>query len=476
VTPPEYDSEQTASPRRQTGTGLAARFTLRLGLMTLLIAVVAGVLFLQGAEKLNRDAAAEARLDMAVTSSAMLARRHQMSASPLPEISGRHADAGYGAGVSYAKGPVALGDGQEELRIYQLKPGEGIPTVTLFAPAVDDSDATDQLLVLVILVLGGLVIMTVVFGAMTARRVAEPLRTMIDDVMAISRGRYDRHIHAEGAASEVAFLARAVDRMVHDLVEGQETQRKLDKSQREAESMRELRRNLQPMTVSPPTGFSISTCLIEAAGAGTGDFVDAMTDTQGFCTLVVGSTATRGMPGALLMAMTRAYLRGAVLQGGSPAEACESTNTSLNRDLAEGLYASAMVARLNPESELIELVSSGHKAPAIRWDAEHEEFRKIQPNGIALGFDEGPVFRRSLETAQIQLHSGDALFLFSPGAFECTNAKGKKLGESGVYQLARYAIEHDLKSMEAQLLKYIGGKPRSDLAFALLRDVRSASA
>ena len=63
MTSPEYDSEQTVGHRRQTGTGLAARFTLRLGLMTLLIAGVAGFLFLQGAEKLNRDAAAEARLD-----------------------------------------------------------------------------------------------------------------------------------------------------------------------------------------------------------------------------------------------------------------------------------------------------------------------------------------------------------------------------------------------------------------------------
>ena len=50
------------------------------------------------------------------------------------------------------------------------------------------------------------------------------------------------------------------------------------------------------------------------------------------------------------------------------------------------------------------------------------------------------------------------------------NANKQALGEKGVYQLARYAIDHDLESMKVKLLNFMNGKPKSDLAFALLRN------
>jgi len=125
--------------------------------------------------------------------------------------------------------------------------------------------------------------------------------------------------------------------------------------------------------------------------------------------------------------------------------------------------------RLDPEDKNLALVSAGHKAPAVRWDAAHGQWRKIQPNGIALGFDSGPIFHESLEEVKIPLGTGDAVFLFSPGAFECANAKGRVLGEKGVYSLAKLAVEQDLEAMEKKLLGFLGGRPQSDLAFALLR-------
>ena len=146
-----------------------------------------------------------------------------------------------------------------------------------------------------------------------------------------------------GAAGEVSILGRAVNRMVRDLLEGEENRTQLEKQQRDVEVLRELRRNLQPMRVEAPEGFTLLSRVVEARGAGTGDFVDTLSDAMGRISFVVGATATRGMPGALLMAMTRAYLRGAILRGSGPQEAAEITNTSLNRDLSTGLFASAMV-------------------------------------------------------------------------------------------------------------------------------------
>ncbi len=462
------ESIETAAARRKAGSGIANRFTLGLGIVALLFAVPASLLLIDGVRGLSQETAEQAWRGMALETGEMMARGAELPETPLQA---RLHQGQHGEQVQIADTEVSLGGAKQPAQLYRVVVGKeegGFDQVDLYAPA-EELDSGSRLLVLVLLVTGGLVGIVVIFGAVTARRVAVPLRDMIDDVLTISRGRFDHRIRTKKAVGEVVLLGRAVERMVTDLVEGQENERKLERRQREVEVLRELRRNLKPMSVEPPVGYSIEAAVVEAAGAGTGDFVDTLSDGEGRPTLVVGATATRGLPGALLMAMTRAYLRGTVLGGASPAEACDSTNTSLNRDLARGLFASAMVARLEPEDASIELVSAGHKAPAVRWDAEAGQLRKLQPNGIALGFDKGPIFRKSLETLKLELKPGDALFLFSTAAAAAENPDGKALGESGVYALAKIAMQDGLGAMQAKLGAFLGGQPRSDLAFALIR-------
>lgn len=464
--------------RTPAGMGLAARFVLGLGVLVSLIAVAAGYGLWIGAQEVARSAGGEAQRAMARRTGELLRDGVQEgavagSALPAPE------------GVSVQTARVTLQTtqgGNQEARVFAVGPKAGAGasssqpgeerTRLLYAPVEQTSIDLDRLLILILLVCGGMVVGTVIVGGYTARKVAAPLRSIVDDVLSISRGRLDRRIHAEGAPKELAFLARAVDRMVQDLVAGQQDKMALQQRQREAESLRELRRNLRPLASDAPYGYAIETTLIEAEGAGSGDFVDSLRDEEERSSLVIGSTGTRGMPGALLMAMTRAYLRGAILQGASPAGACERTNASLNRDLARGLFASAMAMRLHPESGKVEIVSAGHKAPAVRWDAGAGQLRKIQPNGIALGFDEGAIFRKSLETVELTLGAGDAVLLFSPALFEVQSVSGKALGEPGVYALAKLAIESGLDAMESKLRGFLGGAPSADLAFALLRNNR----
>ncbi|MBO46762.1 MAG: hypothetical protein CMJ96_07685 [Planctomycetes bacterium] len=452
--------------------GIAARFTYGIGAFALLFAAISTWILLSAAKSLNQETADAARLEMAKETGRMHAREYELP----PKLSGKQYSAGSGVQVLVGRGEVLIGEESVESKVFRVRKAseeEGVvgQTLDLFAPSKDSANPEQRFVVLVLLVTAGLVGVVILFASITARRVAFPLKTLTEDVLTISRGRLNHRIRTEDAVGEVAMLGWAVDRMVDDLVEGQETQRSLEKRQQEVETLREIRRNLRPMEIDPPKGFKVETLLVESDDAGTGDFADALSDGEGRPTLVVGATATRGMPGALLMAMTRAYLRVAILDGLSPTESADRTNLALNRDLSRGLYASAMIARLNPSDGSIELVSSGHKSPAIRWDAEAGIFRKLQPNGIALGFDRGPIFRRSMETLNLQLKIGDALFLFSPSAFEETNPKGKPLGENGVYALGKIAVEHGMSTMEEKLETFLGGQPHSDLAFAMCRAV-----
>ncbi len=449
---------------RRPGMGIAARFTLGLGVVATLFSVVAAVLLLRGLDRLGADLEERARRSLAVETVRL--RAEGVTIPPGTPV----VESPSPGGVRVQAGELTLPDGQRRVRFYRvLEPGSNEPVAVLFAPEEAGTDVGRRMLVLIVLVSGSMVLATVLVGAWMARRVAAPLRDMVEDVLAISRGRLDHHVIADDAVGEVRHLAVAVDRMVEDLLESRETAEELAASRAEVEHLRELRRNLRPMEVVTPPGWEVESCLLEAEGAGGGDFVDTMTDEEGRLTVVVGSPAAEGMAGALLMAMTRAYLRGAVLTGADPALACDRANTALNRALSRGLYCSVMVLQVDPETGRAALVSAGHDAPAVRHDARAGVWKKVQPNGIALGFDEGPIFRNALETAVLELAPGDAVFLSSPSLARQRRPDGRELGEAGVATLARIALEEGLEAARDRLLAFLGGPPEDDLACTIVK-------
>ncbi len=452
--------------RRKPGPGLAARFTLGLGMVSVVLAAAAAWILLRSLDTVQDDLVEDARRGMAAETAWM-----NENGAQIPEDIVALEGAGpRGKRVQSGDATVTTAQGAVATRIYTV-PGSApeLAPAAFYAPRDSGARASAHLLLVVVLVIGTLVLATVIVGAWTARRIAAPLNEMVEDVLAISRGRLDRRIRGANAVGEVAHLATAMERMVADLVEGQETERALVASQAEAEHLRALRRNLRPMKVAPPSGWSVETRLVEAEGAGSGDFSDALRDERGRITLVVGAPAAEGMPGALLMAMTRAYLRSAVLAGADPAVACDAANAALNRDLTRGLYCSAMLLQADPASGAAALVSTGHRTPAVRWDAAAGRWKRLQPNGIALGFDEGPVFRKALETLHLDIRPGDAVLLASPSVVAAAARNGRELGEGGLATLAKIALEDGMDAMEQKLRAFLGAKPQADMAFALLR-------
>jgi serine phosphatase RsbU (regulator of sigma subunit) len=97
----------------------------------------------------------------------------------------------------------------------------------------------------------------------------------------------------------------------------------------------------------------------------------------------------------------------------------------------------------------------------VRYAAAERRVRLVQPEGIALGFDKGPVFDRTLQIVQVPFEPGDRLVLANTGPVRVVDGAGAELGEKAFYrcvlQHADQPASELLARVEAELRRHAGG-------------------
>jgi sigma-B regulation protein RsbU (phosphoserine phosphatase) len=206
---------------------------------------------------------------------------------------------------------------------------------------------------------------------------------------------------------------------------------------REVEVASEIRSQLLPQSVPKLEGYQIGQLHLASSALG-GDFHD-MIDTGGSESpgvgLLVCEISGRGVPAALVGATARSYLRAMLMGGGDVGRSLRDVNRELARDVRRGIAVTALYARVDAVQGIATVACTGHKVPLIRFTGSDKKVRLIHPEGIALGFDKGPVFDGKLEIAKAPIDPGDRLVLVNSAAVTIANAEGEELGEKALYAL-----------------------------------------
>lgn len=311
----------------------------------------------------------------------------------------------------------------------------------------------------------GVVIVVVLVGSgvsvFVANQVAGPLEQIVADVRQISTGDLNHHTRSRGGG-EVALLARAIDRMTKNLRDARETEIELQVREREVEVAGEVREALLPQTTPALEGYDLGALHLSSTELG-GDFHDfiELGDERNRVGMLVCDVSGKGLPGALVGATARSYLRSELLRGGDVEASFQVVNRQLAQDMRRGVYVTGLYVLVDPGEGIASVACAGHKIPLIRYTAADKKVRLIQPEGIALGFDKGPVFDRAMSVLQVPLDPGDRLVLVNTGAVTITNPKGAELGEKPLYKQIMAAgsqpSDKFLAHMRAVLEKYAGG-------------------
>ena len=174
--------------------------------------------------------------------------------------------------------------------------------------------------------------------------------------------------------------------------------------------------------------FAVHACMLPAQAVG-GDFYDYFFLDADRLGVVIGDVSGKGVPAALLMAMTRSLLRASALRGGEPAACLEEVNRLILRDTSSGRFVTLFYGLLDAQRGTLRYANAGHSPPFLL----HREgpLQQLRQTDLILG----AMPEARYQTREVPLVPGDRLFLYTDGVSEAMNPAQQQFAEERLQQV-----------------------------------------
>lgn len=275
-----------------------------------------------------------------------------------------------------------------------------------------------------------------VLAWVVASQHSKPLKDLARELDRLgSTGDPGRRIAARGG--EATAIARSVEKMVSTLkFRDQHAMADLEGIiAKEQETASSIHQGLMPKDPPRIPGWEVETLFKPGFEIG-GDHFDYFRIDDTHLGVILMDTSVRGIPAALVMAMAHAYVRSEAPGVLSPSEVLMKVNRLLAADLPAGQYVTALYVVIDVASGTAKVASAGH-LPLVVYRHAQGKTAIVNPEGVALGLDVGPVFDRALTEVEVPIGVGDRLVLHTDGAMKVTNDVGEEFGERRLYEEIR---------------------------------------
>jgi PAS domain S-box-containing protein len=232
------------------------------------------------------------------------------------------------------------------------------------------------------------------------------------------------------------------------------------KRKEEQDFQLQLARDVQRRFCEPPPavpGFDIGAASHPAYETGR-DYFDFIHQPDGSIVIAVGDVQGHGYGSALLMALTRAYLRSFASMRLEVHEILAHINQMLLKDIEQHQFITLCLLRLQPECSKLSYANAGH-VPGFLLLPSGESKYSLDSTGPPLGLFSESEF---LLAETINLHGEEVVMLATDGITEATARDGNQFGArrlldyvrahasepasqiaEGAFQAARRYVEHD---------------------------------
>jgi phosphoserine phosphatase RsbU/P len=222
----------------------------------------------------------------------------------------------------------------------------------------------------------------------------------------------------------------------------------------EMELARKVQASLLPAQIPYVPDLDIWALSRPASQVG-GDFYDLLPGPGQTFTLLAGDVSGKGIPAAILMAMTRTLLRSLtnVFPQRSPKKILGHSGADLYRDFSEsGFFCSVFIGQYNPATGVLTYANAGHSPVVYR--PKDGKAGLLRAEGYPLGISEACI----CQDTTLQLAPGDVLVVGSDGLTEAQNCSGESFGYNRLLDLiGQQAPKLSAKELTETILDEIDG-------------------
>ena len=250
--------------------------------------------------------------------------------------------------------------------------------------------------------------------------------------------------------------------MLRSFVKGQMRYRALDQKRERIEGELHIATGIQmsmvPKTFPPfPERYDLdmAATIVPAKEVG-GDLYDFYIRDEKlfFC---VGDVSGKGVPAALVMAVTRTTFRNLSAAEDSPGRIVTAMNNGLSSMNESDMFVTFFCGVLDLKNGHLRYCNAGHNPPRILTDAIRT--LPVVPNlplGIMPGFE--------YQEQETPFHYDDALFLYTDGLTEAENAAHEQFGEGRMDDAlhGRKSAQRHLDNIKQLVAVFVGDAPQSD--------------
>jgi sigma-B regulation protein RsbU (phosphoserine phosphatase) len=215
----------------------------------------------------------------------------------------------------------------------------------------------------------------------------------------------------------------------------------------------ELQANLLPKRLPQLPGYDISAYYRPSQEVG-GDYYDFIEIDEDHLGIVVADVSGKGIPGSIVMTETRALMKSEGSRTMSPGEALARVNRMLYNDIKRGMFVTMFYMVLSIRRAILTVTSAGHN-PMVLYRKQTNSCHLVNPNGLALGIDKGPLFERTIKEQKLQLMKGDRFVLYTDGVVESMNEQHEQLGQNRFYVKTKQLAEKPSSEFLSHLVQTV---------------------
>ncbi|MBR0374337.1 MAG: PP2C family protein-serine/threonine phosphatase [Mogibacterium sp.] len=183
-----------------------------------------------------------------------------------------------------------------------------------------------------------------------------------------------------------------------------------------------------------------------------GDFYDFFLIDDDHLCIIIADVAGKGIPAALFMMASMIILANNAMAGKSPAQVLRDTNVSICTNNREEMFVTVWLGILEISTGKLTAANAGHEYPVIlRADGGIELFK--DKHGFVVGTMEEAVYHEY----ELQMATGEKLFLYTDGLPEATSDKGEMYGTDRILAALGEAADQSPEDIIKAVRKSVDG-------------------